>query len=164
VEVFWSSHRGGRWSVLRNVLNPATHVWGAPEDLGQAGSAYSLRGPVAAATAAGTVLVFRSSESLRYTSAAYGATETVDPRYSGSGTVDTRNAAMLALRGRFDDIQTYVYDAGAGGVRTNDDWYARDTVGVYVDGGASDNETSRLRQVLKEFMPVTDRAVFIKDV
>lgn len=163
VEAFWSSHRGGRWSVWRNVLNPATHVWGVPEDLGAAGSAFSLRGPVAFADGAETVLVLRSTESLRYTSPTYGATETVDARYSGSGTVDTRNAARLALRGTFDDFETYVHDTGRAGVRTNDDWYARDTVGVYIEGGANDKETSRLRQVLKEFMPATDRAVFVKD-
>src|SRR5436309_3121622 len=81
---------------------------GAPEDLGAAGSPFSLRAPAVAPDGPRTVLVFRSSESLRYTSAIYGATETVDPRYSGSGTIDTRNAAQLALRGTFDDIQTYV--------------------------------------------------------
>jgi hypothetical protein len=159
--VFWSSHRGGRWSVWRNVLNRATHVWGAPEDLGK--PPYSQRAPLGFMDGADTVLVFRSTESLRYTSAVYGATETVDLRYSGSSTVDTRNAGLLALRGTLDDFATYVYDAGRQGLRTNDDWYARDTVGVYIAADMDDQEISRLSQVLREFMPVTDRAVFIKD-
>jgi hypothetical protein len=161
LEVFWSSHRGGRWSVWRNVLNRTTHAWGAPEDLGT--PPYSMHAPVGFTNGAETVLVFRSSESMRYTSAVYGATETVDFRYSGSITVDTRHTAKLALRGKFDDFGTYIYDAGRGGLRTNDDWYARDTVGVYIAADPDGKEISRLNQVLKEFMPVTDRAVFIKD-
>ena len=97
-----------------------------------------------------------------FTILTYGATETVDFRYSGSITVDTRHTAKLALRGRFDDFGTYIYDAGRGGVRTNDDWYARDTVGVYI-AAMDAKDISRLNEVLEEFMPVTDRAVFIKD-
>ena len=161
LEVFWSSHRDGRWSVWRNGLNRTTHVWGTPEDLGT--PPYSMHAPVAFVSGGDTVLVFRSSESLRYRSALYGATETVDFRYSGSITVDTRHTVKLALRGTFDDFETYVYDAGRGGLRTNDDWYARDTVGVYIAADPDGKEISRLNQVLKEFMPVTDRAVFIKD-
>jgi hypothetical protein len=161
LDVFWSSHRGGRWSVWHNVLNRSTQAFGAPEDLGPA--PYSMRAPLAFANGADVVLLFRSTESLRYTSAIYGATKTVDFRYSGSTTVDTRNAAQLALRGKFEDFGTYVYDAGAEGMRTNDDWYARDTAGIYIAAATDDKEISRVRQVLREFMPVTDRAVFIKD-
>jgi hypothetical protein len=161
LEVCWSSHRGGRWSVWRSVLDATTHAWGAPEDLGTA--PYSMRAPLVFRTSAGTVLVFRSSESLQYSSEDYGATETVDFRYSGSTTVDTRHKAKLALRGQFDDFGTYVYDAGREGRRTNDDWYARDTIGVFIAAPIDDKDASRLSQVLREFMPATDRAVFIKD-
>jgi hypothetical protein len=112
---------------------------------------------------ADTLLIYRSSESLRYVSALYGATESVDFRYAGSTTVDTRNTARLALRGSFDDPQTYVYDAGSQGLRTNDDWYARDTVGVFLPAGTDEPTISRLNRVLREFMPLTDRAVFIKE-
>jgi hypothetical protein len=161
LEVLWASHHGGRWSVWGNVLNRATHGWGTPEELGAA--PYSMRAPLAFPNGPDTVLVFRSTESLRYTSAVYTATETVDFRYSGSTTVDARNPGQLAMRGRFDDFGTYVYDSGTHGRRTNDDWYARDTVGVYVAAATNDNEISRLDQVLREFLPATDRAVFIKD-
>jgi phage tail-like protein len=161
VELFWSSHRGGSWSVWRNVLNRATHAWGTAENLGT--TPYTLTGPLATPDGADTLLIYRSSESLRYTSALYAATETVDFRYAGSTTLDTRNAGRLAQRGRFDDAQSYVYDAGRAGRRTNDDWYARDTVGVFLSAGPDDQEISRLNRVLREFMPLTDRAVFIKE-
>ena len=160
LEVFWSSHRGGRWSVWRNLLNRSTKVWGTPQELGTA--PYSMRAPAAFTNGTDSVLVFRSSEYVPTTNTT-GATETVDDRYSGSTTVDTRHTAKLALRGKFDDFGTYVYDAGRGGVRTNDDWYARDTIGVYLAASVGDDDVSRLNQVLTEFMPATDRAVFVKD-
>jgi phage tail-like protein len=161
LEVFWSSHRGGRWSVWRNVLNRATHIWGTPERLSD--SPHSARAPVAFSHGEDTVLVFRSSQSLRYPSKVYSATETVDARYTGTSTIHVRNAAVLAMRGTFDDIGTYISDAGRGGVRSNDDWYAPDTVGVYLPSDTADTQISRLSQVLREFMPATDRAVFIKE-
>jgi len=161
LEVFWSSHRGGRWSVWRNVLNRTTHVWGTPERLSD--SPHSARAPMAFTHGQDTVLVLRSSQSLRYQSGVYSATETVDARYTGTSTLHVRNAALRAMRGTFDDIGTYIYDAGRAGVRSNDDWYARDTVGVYLPKDTGDTQISRLSQVLREFTPATDRAVFLKE-
>jgi phage tail-like protein len=161
LEVYWSSHRSGSWSVWGNLLNRATQAWGTAENL--AATPYTAAAPVAMPDGADTLLIYRSSESLRYVSALYGATESVDFRYAGSTTVDTRNTARLALRGSFDDPQTYVYDAGSQGLRTNDDWYARDTVGVFLPAGTDEPTISRLNRVLREFMPLTDRAVFIKE-
>ena len=86
----------------------------------------------------------------------YGAAETVDSRYAGSLTADTGNAALRAARGSFDDLGSYIYDTG----RTNDDLYARDTIGVYVPAGS---DTTRAARILREFMPVTDRALFIEE-
>ena len=157
VEVFWSSHRGGRWSIWRSTLNRTTHAWGTAEDLGL--PPHVLRAPSAFANGSDTALAFRSSASLRYKSTLYGATETVDSRYSGSLTTDTRDAGLLALRGGFDDVGTYLHDSA----RSNADWYARDTIGVHVATSLDDQQISRLGQVLREFMPLTDRAVFIKD-
>ncbi len=157
IDVYWSSHRDGRWSVWRSTLDKAAHTFGTPEDLGAA--PHAQRAPTAFAAGSDTVLVFRSSASLRYRSSLYGATETVDGRYAGSLTLDTRNAGLLSLRGRFDDFGTYLHDTGRG----NDDWYARDTIGVHVAAALDDRDISRVDRVLTEFMPVTDRAVFIKD-
>jgi hypothetical protein len=80
--------------------------------------------------------------------------------------VDTTGTAKLALRGAFEDFQTYTYDAGSGGVRRNADRIARDTVGLYLTPDIADPDEikaiiSRLANVLPGFMPVTARAVFI---
>jgi hypothetical protein len=117
-------------------------------------------------TPAGTLLAYRSNESLAYTSAVNGATQTLDTRYGGATTADTRNAAKLAMRGKFEEFQTYTYDAGENGLRTNDDRIARDTIGLFLTPDTADPAqikalVSRLANVLAEFMPVTDRAVFI---
>ena len=105
---------------------------------------------------------------MTYNSAIYGAATSVDFRYAGATTVDTRNQDKIALRGKFADFQTYTFDAGQPPARTNDDWYARDTIGVFFTPTTEDKNTiaagiARVGQVLDEFMPVTERAVFIRD-
>src|SRR5438093_2222639 len=99
------------------MLTRATLTWGTAEELTP--SPYSERAPAAVSDGADALLIYRSSESLRYSSGVYGATETLDPRYAGATTVDTRNAARLGLRGKFDDFEAFVYDAGHDGQRTN---------------------------------------------
>lgn len=165
IELFWSSNQAENWSIWRNTLDVAAHSWAV---VGEqiTSDPYSQRAPLAISISADTLLIYRSSESLTYNSTVYSATETVDFRYAGSTTADTRNAAKIALRGQFDDFQRYTYDAGSNGQRTNLDWYARDTIGLYLTPDTADPEkivviTSRLSQVLNEFMPITDRAVFI---
>ena len=110
--------------------------------------------------------MFRSNQSLTYASETFGATRILDHRYAGTTTVDTGGTAKLALRGRYEDFQTYTYDAGRGGTRTNDDRIARDTVGLYLTPGITDPAEikamlSRLANELAGFLPVTARAVFI---
>ncbi|MEU6036004.1 hypothetical protein ABZ801_11400 [Actinomadura sp. NPDC047616] len=161
LEVFWSSHRGGRWAVWRNVLNVATGGWGTAERLTD--FPQPARAPAAFTHGDTTVLVFRSSRSLSYQSRVYSATTTVDARWSGTQTLHVRDTVMPALRGTYDDFGTYIRDAGRDGVRTDDDRYAADTVGVYLPAGTDDQRVSRLRQVLREFMPATNRAVFVHD-
>lgn len=164
IELFWSSNRNGSWSIWRNILTIATHNWGTEEQV--TNNPYSQRDPLPLSIDEGTLLIYRSNESLSYTSEVYGATETVDFRYAGCTTVDTQNAAKIALRGKFEDFQTYTYDAGKNGERTNTDWYARDTIGLYLNPDTMDPEktqsgVSRIHGVLSEFMPTTDRAVFV---
>jgi hypothetical protein len=112
------------------------------------------------------LLAYRSNESLAYTSSVYTATQTLDERYGGATTADTRNAAKIALRGKFEDFQTYTYDAGKNGTRTNDNRIARDTIGLYLTPDTADPATvkalvSRLANALADFMPASERAVFI---
>jgi hypothetical protein len=145
-------------------LNHATHTWGTLEPI--TSGPYAQRDPLPVAFAFGPLLIYRSNESLLYASTVYGATETVDARYAGSTTVDTRNQAKIDLQGRFDDFQTYTYDMGQSGQRTELDWYARDTVGLYVPPGDVEQASMLSSQqlfadVLRQFLPIQVRAVFI---
>jgi hypothetical protein len=146
-------------------LNRATNTWGTLEPI--TSGPYTQREPLPVALAPGIGLLYRSNESLRYTSTVYGATETVDARYAGCTTVDTRNQARTALRGHFEDFQTYTYDVGQSGQRTDLDWYARDTVGLYIPSGATEQSVSPGQQgfaeVLRQFLPMQVRAVFIAE-
>ncbi len=169
LRVYWGSDRAGSWSLWRAALDlDAAPPWGPPEPLDGDPSAapYMQRTPLPLTVGPDTVLLYRSSESLRYSSDVYRATETVDFRYAGASTVHTRNTALADLHGAFEDFRTYTYDTGTEGKRTDDDWFARDTLGVYLEPDTADpealtREVERLRRVLPEFMPTTDRAVFV---
>ena len=162
VELVWSTTRGGGATIVRNVLALAINSWGTPETL--VGGPYAGRAPAVVPAGAGaTLLVYRSNASVHHDE---GALHTLDNRYAGTTTADTTGTAKLALRGRFPDFLTYVYDAGSAGVRTNDDRIARDTVGLFMTPGTADPDeiriaVDRLAEAVREFIPVTTRAVFI---
>ena len=131
-------------------------------------SPYTQCDPLPIPIAAGTMLVYHANESVTYTSTVYGATETVDHRYAGSTTIDVRNTAKRALRGKFGDFQTYTSDVGQNGERTNADRYARETVGLYVTPDTTDpaviqRNQNLLRNALREFLPASVRTVFITE-
>lgn len=166
LELYFSSNRGAQgYGVWRSVLtDEAGNTWDPAQRLTD--GPYAQRAPLALPVGDDTWLIFRSNESLSYPSAVYGATLSTDFRYAGSTTVDTRNADKIGQRGAFEDFATYTYDTGTDGERDDDDWYARDTLGVYLDTDTLDPGRlqagiERLRGVLGEFMPITDRAVFI---
>jgi hypothetical protein len=164
VELFWTSSRAGALAVFHATLAAATLSWGAAQQV--TAGPFTNRTPAAAGTGAGTLLVYRSNASLTHVSQQYAATRTLDVRYAGTTTVDTRAAAKIALRGSIDDFLTYTYDLGHGGVRTNADRIARDTVGLYLRPTTTDPAqvaaaASRLAGALGDFLPVTERAVFI---
>jgi len=157
LELFWSSDRGGSWGIWRRLL-PA----GAPQQV--ATDIYAQRTPLPVALGAETMLLYRSNRSITYTSATYTATDTTDFRYGGSTTVRATDSAKIALRGEFDDFQRYTYDNGGSGGRNRSDWYGRDTIGLYLSTDTLDPDKveggmTRIEQVLREFMPITDRAV-----
>ncbi len=165
IELFWSSNRNGSWSIWQRTLS--ADVWGVEKQVTK--TPYSQRDPLPLSIDDRMMLIYRSNESLSYTSKVYGATETADLRYVGCTTVHTRDSEKIALRGNFDDFQTYIYDAGKDGKRADVDWYARDTIGLYLEPNTMDAEKlnsgiARIRKVLGEFMPITDRAVFISPV
>lgn len=164
VELFWSSNRSGGYSIWRGVFNAAAHSFENREQITL--DPYSQRQPLPVSAGGSAMLLYRSNESLEYQSRVYRATKTMDFRYAGCTTVDTRNTAKIGLQAQFEDIQTYTYDTGTNGKRTDDDWYARDTIGCYlsndaIDAGAVNSGINRIRNVIGEFMPITDRAVFI---
>jgi hypothetical protein len=160
IELFWSSNQGGSWSIWRSTLEVTTNLWGSAEQI--TSNPYSHRDPLPLAIHDATMLVYRSNESLVRTSSVYRATETVDFRYAGSTTVDTRNAAKIALRDAFEDFQTYTYDTQ----KTSNDWYARDTVGAFLTPNTEDDLAIVRRRniiagVLRKFLPIQVRGVFL---
>jgi hypothetical protein len=164
IELFWSSNRDGSWSIWHNTLNIAAGIWDAPEQV--TSNPYSQREPLAQPIDDSTLLIYRSNESLTYSSEVYRATETLDSRYAGCTTADTRNMAKIAARGQFKDFQTYTYDAGQNGERTHKNWYSRDTIGIYLTPDTEDQtlilrNQKLLESALKQFLPVQVRAVFI---
>lgn len=160
--VVWASNREESWSVWRGTLDPSTEpaAWTDVERV--TGSAYPERAPLPVAAEGTVLLLYRSAESRRYPSDVYTATTTVDFRHAGSTTPHVRDTAGLGLRGAFGDFQSYTHTARAG----PEDRYRRDTVGVFLEvDTAAPDETERgigrLEDVLPEFLPATDRAVFV---
>lgn len=168
IELFWSSTRGGSWSIWHILLDPTTHTWGTAEPITT--GPYSHRAPLGIANPEGTLLIYRSNQSLSYTSQVYGATDTTDFRYAGCTTVDTRNLTKLNLREQFDDFQSYTSVVTSQGRPTNsDDWYAwyarRDTVGLYLTPTTEDpdllqRDQDLLKKVLPQFLPIQVRVEF----
>ncbi len=161
LDLFWSSNQGGNWSIRQRNLAGGSHTWGTAEQI--TSPPYSQRTPFPLAEDA---IIYRSNRSLTYSSSIYRATETVDHRYAGSTTVDAGNEPKRALWGQFDDFQTYIYDAGENQQPDDQDWYARDTVGIYLTPD-TDNSTlilhnqNLIKDAIKQFLPIQVRPVFI---
>ncbi len=167
LELYWSSNRESEgWSIWHSRLTTfdtdminGIDTWEAPQQV--TNGVYSQNHPAVISSGSQQWLLYRSNKHLLHQSEVYRATTIVDERYNGALTVDMRHGEKIALRGSYNDFQTYSYDTN----KSDDDWYARDTVGVFLDNDTMD-ETSitqhidRLKPVIKEFMPLTDRAVF----
>lgn len=166
IEVFYSSNRQDTgWNVWNSILSDYTVNSWEPQVRISTGN-YSQRCPLAFLDGDITRLFYRSNHHVSYSSEVYRATETNDLRYSGSLTVDMRNRIKIDQWSAYQDYQTYTYDTGTQGVRGDENRIARDTVGIFLetDSYVEDEVESgieRLRPVVGEFMPLTDRAVFI---
>lgn len=168
LEVFWASNRDDSgWSVWRSILQDyETDVWDAAERITE--PVYGQRAPLPVSLTDGLGLFYRSNRKRVYDSEIYRATEIHDDRYAGSLSVDVRHQQFIQLHGKFEDAQRYTYDTGIDGKRDDGNRIARDTVGAFLstDTLSEDdvrNGIARLRGVVQEFMPMTDRAVFIPD-
>jgi hypothetical protein len=162
IELFWSSNQDGAMSIWRALRRGES--WSAREAL--TNSPFSQRNPCVFVAGDKTVLIYRDNAGVKRTSDVYAATETFDLRYSGSTTVDTRNRAKQDLWGRFEDFQTYLYDAGQNGQRSAKNLYARDTIGIFLtpntDNPSLLNRSRNLiESALRPFIPIQVRIVLL---
>lgn len=161
IALFWSSNRNGSWSIWSHNLQDIEDT-GVGDAQQVTNGPYAQRDPYLLPLDDGSMLIYRSNQDITYTSTTYKATQTRDFRYAGCTTCDTRNGEMIGLHAKPGDFQTYTYDTG----KKDGDWYARDTIGLFLKNDTMDNEKiaagiDRIKKVLHEFMPLTDRAVFI---
>lgn len=158
-ELFFSSNRADGVHVWSNVVTPAGEQADAQVTKGQ----FTRTAPAALGLSdGGARLWFRANDSLPYHSPLYPGSRTFDTRYSGSTTIDTRNSSKFGVSGRYDDALHYLADTGRG----NDDWYARDTVGVYLTPDTDDDsliitKRDQIGKLLRDFLPIQVRAVVI---
>ncbi|HEX9023170.1 MAG TPA: hypothetical protein VF799_04940 [Geobacteraceae bacterium] len=159
MELFFSSNRGGSWSIWQSRFDPASEDWGSAEQLTL--GPYSQRDPLVMEIGGAAALLYRSNQSVTYASGVYRATGTTDFRYSGSTSADSRNAPKNELYEQYEDFLRYSYDAG----RDDDNWYARDTVGMYLKAGSGDpalisRNRGIISQLLAEILPIQVRSIF----
>lgn len=166
IEVFWSSNRDENgWSIWRATLDDyISNSWSAVTRISD--GQYEQRNALPITLGADTWLLYNSNKHLHYNSQAYRATETFDERFAGSLTLDTRHTTLLSSHQKFEDSIRYTYDTGENGERNDLNWIARDTIGAYLDASTLDEAElfdgiERLRPVVKEFIPFTDRVAFI---
>lgn len=161
VELYFSSNRTDGWHVWSKVVTTATQS----ADTQLVSGHFTHRGPaILKVSDKLKKLYFRSNESQVYSSKLYPAAETIDARYSGSTTADTRNVAKISLRKNIKDIQRYTYDT----LKGNENWYARDTIGIYlvpdtIDQALIIRRRNQIEKVLRRFLPIQVRTVFIVD-
>jgi phage tail-like protein len=145
--LFWHSNRDGSWQVWGMVHDGAS--WGAPFPVTTGPTAD--KEPVAVVDGAGELRLFwrsqRRGETYR------------------SRTIDTSDPAMLAQLGTFQDRAHYLYDTS----RENEDWYARDAVGLYLTPDTADaaeiqGQLERVGTFVEPFRPLPARFVWILDM
>lgn len=161
VELYFASNRTNGWHVWTKDLTPGAQGPASRITSGQ----FTQRAPAALRLTNGLRRLYvRSNRSMSFQSSFYPAARTVDNRYSGSTTVDTRNALKISLRGNFQDVQRYTYDTR----KEENNWYARDTVGIFLTPD-TENQTlifrrrQQIESVLRRFLPIQVRAVFALD-
>jgi hypothetical protein len=169
VELFVASNRTDGWNVWTRSLTVAGM---GPESAVTTGQ-FTRRYPAPLRASPTLLRLFlRANDSQTHASADYPAATTIDGRYSGSTTLDLRNATKLSLRANLQDTQRYTYDARASATdadRTKQaGLYARGKVGVYLTPDTEDQALIlRQRQLfanaLRRFLPIQVDLVFLVD-
>ncbi len=145
VWLFWHADRGTGWNVWAAVHDGL--AWGAPFALSLHPEAD--KDPAVLEVGGDVHVVWRSQRrAMRYR----------------SRTIDTADPAVLDGLGQFHDRAHYTYDTA----RRNGDWYARDTVGLYLSPDTNDaeriaREVSRVRNFVEPFRPLPVRYVWMTD-
>ena len=172
LRVYFSSDRNGSfglWSVditLGGVISPLVNISDVPS---------SDWSPSPAAVAGAPWLFYRSDRNVALTQA-----RSMHPlhservpdngtvrRYAGSVSAVLGDVARIATGRSFDDLLCYTPNRpDAVGQLSDDELYTRGTIGLYVSranqGSAlTQQEASRLRALLDQFMPINLRAVVI---
>ena len=166
VEVYFSSDRADGWNVWSRSINGTVQGTDAEVTSGQ----FTRRTPVPLLLAPGVVhLWFRNNETIEYVSSLYPSAVTVDARYAGSTTADTRNPTRLSHRKNIQDIQHYTYETPLADPTAEEArLYSRDTIGVFLTPDTDDEELiirsrTLIGNVLKNILPIQTRVVFLID-
>ncbi len=130
IEGFWSSNRAGSWAVWHNKLNLTTGKWTTAAQV--VNSPFTCRDPLVLTDNDRVWLIYRSNRSIAHTTKAYGATKTLDHRYAGSTTVDTRNVDKVGLIDTFKDFLAYTMHIGRRTGRQQRKRYYYNVVGFFI--------------------------------
>jgi hypothetical protein len=164
LELYFSANPADGWHIWLTTLTPAPAATPTQVTTGQ----FTHRAPAVIGTQPGTRLFYRSNDSQVYVSPFYPASKTIDARYGGSTTVDTRNFEKIGLRGQPTDVVRYTYDTGTKppGQQRGDVLYARDTIGIYLTPDTDDQEliarkSETMANIVRSILPIQVRAVFL---
>lgn len=161
IDLYFSTDRTGSWNIWQKTFDKTLSDWTNDEPI--TSGYFTKKAPAILQDAQGNPrLLFRTNESIDYPSKLYIGTTTVDSRYSGSITIDVKNKEKIGGRFMYEDILDYVYDTG----KENEDWYARDTIGLYLTPDTEDQQLitknrELVEGILDRFLPIHLRAVFI---
>ena len=161
VDLYFASNRSDGWHVWTKTITTA----GQGADTRLTTGAFSHRHPLVLRVGVQPKRLFhRTNRGQVYVSPLYPAAQTADDRYSGSTTVDTRNGAKIGQRRSLQDIQRYTHETRKG----EEDWYARDTVGIYLAPDVLSQalvvrRRNQIESTLRSFLPIQVRTVFVLD-
>lgn len=144
--LFWHSDRDGRWQIHCRCRKDER--WGEP--FAVTCGPGSHKEPAVVADGARLRLFYRSQ---------------LRGEAHKSRTVDCNDLEMLSAMRTFRDRAHYTYDTGSG----DDDWYARDTVGLYLSPDTQEehlilHNRRLLEGPLQRFLPIQVRPVFVIDL